>query len=432
MRFPSIAHAPFLCLLSGGLLSKQAVSAADGDDELGEAAALFSGPIEEVAAHPDFAWLESPIWSDAGNYLLFSDVKWTDEDGMTCGMIWKYNDADGVTEFLRCSGLAGPGDPPSNLADYIEAGSNGLFWGWGGDGADLLVCQHGKHRIVRIDPADVAGDGTVDPTKVKVLVDSYGGAMLNSPNDMYLDPADTGTLYFTDPPFGRQYFSEEDPIAGAYNNMTQDGIGVYTISGDPGLDAGPVEPERVVDFGNPLPDMHAPNGVAVTKSGDIVTPITDFVNPRFEVRQSTEGDEMETMRLESTYRIEGENSGFPPLNDGVTYSAELGVLFMAGPGGVYMFNSTSYDRLGFLRVDDLNSNNVLGGGYLWITANKRLLRVPLVTGDATPGSSSPTDAPTSGPTSQDTSSAPSSWPMPVPKACKTAMWGVMVALVYAL
>ena len=78
------------------------------------------------------------------------------------------------------------------------------------------------------------------------------------------------------------------------------------------------------------------------------------------------------------YRIEGKNEAYPPLTDGITYDPDRRVLFISGPGGIYIYDaSDEYDLLGFLRVDDLVANNVVGGEYLWITANQRLLRVPL-------------------------------------------------------
>lgn len=85
-------------------------------------------------------------------------------------------------------------------------------------------------------------------------------------------------------------------------------------------------------------------------------------------------------RLETKYRIQGENADtLPALTDGSTYSPELGVLFVAGPGGVYMYDAEdTYNLLGFLRINDLVSNVDVGGGYLWITANQRVMRAPLV------------------------------------------------------
>lgn len=307
-------------------------------------------------------------------------MKWVDENNVTCGMIWKFDDTTSeLSKFLKCSGLVGDGDVPDNVQDYVEAGSNGLHWGWGGDG-DLLVCQHGKHRIVRLNVDDVV-DGEIDAAKVQVVADTFNGSMLNSPNDMVMDG---DTLYFTDPPFGLQLFSADDAIQNAFDSITQDGIGVYTITGDP--QGATVEPTRIIDYGVPDP-WEAPNGVALTKNGDIVLGITNFEDPHFDVFQNTNGslDENAT-RLESEYRIEGNNSEFPALNDGVTYSSELDVIFGSGPGGVYMYNGTDFELLGFLRVDDLSSNNVLGGGYLWMTVNTRVMRIPLATSSSEPTS----------------------------------------------
>ena len=147
--------------------------------ELGDALILFSGPLEVVAESPDYHWLESPVWSEEGNFLLFSDVKWADEDGVACGMIWKWDETTGIlSEFIECSGLIGPGKAPDNIGDYVEGGSNGLYWGWNGT-KDLIICQHGKSRIVRINIDDVDANGEIDPSLVTVLVDSYNGTALN-------------------------------------------------------------------------------------------------------------------------------------------------------------------------------------------------------------------------------------------------------------
>jgi len=324
-----------------------------------------------VATNPEFKWLESPLWSESGKYVLFSDVKWEDEKNVTCGMIWKYSDADGLEKFLECSGLAGPGDEPDNISDYIEAGSNGLVWGWKGEG-DLLMCQHGKSRIARLSISDVQ-NGQIDPNLVSVLTDEFNGTKLNTPNDMFLHGND---LYFTDPPFGLQFFSAANPFDNAFKVMPNN-IRVYMISGDPEKTS-PVNPAQVLDFGRPDP-RHAPNGVVIVND-DIICPITDFNEPRVEVF-SQDYNRTEFTTLKTDYRIEGDNADFPPLNDGTTYSPDLNVLFVAGPGGIYMYDTnknSSYKMLGFLRLDDLVSNVEVGGGYLWMTANQRFLRIPLV------------------------------------------------------
>ena len=48
-------------------------------------APLFTGPLEVVLADPRFAWLESPLWSESGQYLLFSDPEYV-VDNITCAI----------------------------------------------------------------------------------------------------------------------------------------------------------------------------------------------------------------------------------------------------------------------------------------------------------------------------------------------------------
>ena len=357
---------------------------AASDDELGEAAGLFSGPLEVIAEHPEFVWLEGPLWSDSGQYLIFSDVKWADERGYTCGMLWKWSESNGVEKLLKCAGLVGPGDNPENLADYIEAGANGKTWGWDGEG-DLVLCQHGKSRVVRFNIEDIK-DETIDPDLVTVLADKWNGIELDAPNDMMLYEND---LYFTDPPFGLQFFGVEDPLANAYD-VAPLNPSVYKIVGEEVVAStgGPVNPSRMLFFDKKT--YEAPNGIVVVDD-EIICPITNFEDPRAEIfapkidgdkstSNSSVYDAAMSTRLETKYRIQGENADtLPALTDGSTYSPELGVLFVAGPGGVYMYDAEdTYNLLGFLRINDLVSNVDVGGGYLWITANQRVMRAPLV------------------------------------------------------
>lgn len=340
--------------------------------ELGEASVLFSGNLEVIAEDPRFKWLESPLWSEDGLFLLWSDVKWADEDGVTCGMIWKWEETTRtLSEFLKCSGLIGPGEVRDDISNLVEAGGNGLYWGWNGT-KDLIICQHGKSRLVRINIDDVDENGEIDPSLVAVLVDSYNGIALNSPNDVTMHGED---LYFSDPPFGNQTSSG---LAGAFEYLSED-IGVYVIRGDPGPNCR-VEPERIINFGKPGPDAPAgPNGVALNKNGYLFVAITDFADPRFHVYKAINGEEfnLDALVLKSNYTINNNTQGFPPLNDGVSYSPGLDTFFSAGPGGIYIYNGTNFDLLGFLRLDDLVSNNVLGGGFLWMSANQRILRIKL-------------------------------------------------------
>ncbi|KAL7531284.1 hypothetical protein ACHAWF_003703 [Thalassiosira exigua] len=366
--------------------SEPASSAANETaSELGRAASLFSGPVEVLAESADFHWLESPVYSDSGNYLLFSDVKWPDpETGFTCGMIWKYDDATkNVTEFLKCSGLAGPPGPnatdeglPADIGRRLEAGSNGLFWKDEQEGT-LYAAQHGWQRLVQLNVNDVnETTNSIDEDKVEVITDAFNGIRHNAPNDMVLVD---DVLYFSDPPYGLQYNDVEEPFGQAFTDMPQDKPGVYR------LDPETMEPERLLayDVAEVLAERAGPNGVGINeKNGDLIVAITDFNEPRTEVYAPDEDGKFDVSSpkkiLPHEHRIEGENAAFPALTDGLTYDPDRDVVFVAGPAGMYVYDAANdYDYLGLVRVDDLCANNVVGGGYLWMTCNHRLLRVPL-------------------------------------------------------
>lgn len=351
--------------------------------ELDKAANLFSGPVEVVSADSSFQWLESPIYSSSGKYILFSDVKWQNENGLTCGMLWKYDVMSReLSELLKCSGTAGPSNDgtddnfPEDIDLRVEAGSNGLFWGWDGEG-DLLMIQHGWSRMVRLNVDDIdETSSTIDPDRVTIVASTYNDTGLNSPNDLIL--SEDGYVYFTDPPFGLQYNNVDDPFGNSFELMTQDAPAVYRF-----MQGG--ELQRIIQFtvDEDWSKRSGPNGIAhIAGTNLIAIVITDWNDPRVEIYEQNPDGTLSSepnATLRQNYRIEGSNSNFPPLSDGITYDKDLGALIVSGPGGVYLYDaeSDSFDLLGFIRIDDLCSNNVVGGGYLWMTCNQRLLRIPL-------------------------------------------------------
>ena len=383
-----------LFALSTFSYNESVVAISNGNAELDEATHLFSGPVEVVATDPTFQWLESPIWSDVGQYLLFSDVKWVREsDDISCGMIWKYEEStSNLTKLLECSGIAGPPGEnqinglPAGIDELAEAGSNGLYWEPAREGNTLIVNQHGWKRIVSINVDEIdESTASIDPEKVTVLIDSYNGTQLNSPNDMVISEK-YGDLLFTDPPFGLQERNLADSFGDSFDHMTQDAPAVYVHNQTSG------NVERVIQFDVPSEwsERYGPNGIAINeRNGDLFVAITDFHNPRTEVYCMDDEDELDArepcLTLHHEYRIEGPDSDdLPALTDGITYDGDLQVMFVAGPGGVYVYDTSvdSYDLLGFIRIDDLCANVGVGGGYLWMTCNKTLLRIPLAEGSA--------------------------------------------------
>ena len=88
--------------------------------------------------------------------------------------------------------------------------SNGLYFDKSGN---LLACADMDNQLWSF--------GTSG--KPTVLVENYGGKLLNGPNDLWLDPK--GGIYFTDPLYKRNYWIR-DPA------MQQDGQHVYYMSPD--------------------------------------------------------------------------------------------------------------------------------------------------------------------------------------------------------
>lgn len=81
--------------------------------------------------------------------------------------------------------------PGDGLATFLEdsGGANGLFFDREGT---LIACAGKARRLVAVDASG----------QVRVLTATYRGKRLNSPNDLWIDPA--GGIYFTDPRYGKR------------------------------------------------------------------------------------------------------------------------------------------------------------------------------------------------------------------------------------
>lgn len=108
-------------------------------------------------------WAEGPVWFGDGRYLLWSDIP--------NNRILRWDEVNGqIGEFRK----------PSNFANGHTRDRKGR----------LVSCEHGGRRVTRTEY-----DGTAT-----VLMDSFDGKRLNSPNDIVVKS--DGTIWFTDPVFG--------------------------------------------------------------------------------------------------------------------------------------------------------------------------------------------------------------------------------------
>ena len=148
---------------------------------------IFSAAVERL--HTGCRWSEGPVWFGDGRYLLWSDIpnnrmlKWEQETGS-------------VTTYRG----------PSDFANGNTRDRQGR----------LITCEHGGRRVTR-----TKYDGTIT-----VLMDSWQGKRLNSPNDVIVKS--DGSVWFTDPVFG---------ILGNYEGHKAEpelAQGVYRIDGESG------------------------------------------------------------------------------------------------------------------------------------------------------------------------------------------------------
>lgn len=107
-------------------------------------------------------WAEGPVYFAEDDALLFSDIP--------NNRMMRWSDKEGMSVFRQ----------PANF-------TNGHYRDLEGR---LISCEHGGRRVSRTET-----DGSIT-----VLVDSYKGKKLNSPNDLVVKS--DGTIWFTDPPYG--------------------------------------------------------------------------------------------------------------------------------------------------------------------------------------------------------------------------------------
>jgi gluconolactonase len=125
-------------------------------------------------------WSEGPAWSAQGRYLVWSDIpnnrqmRWLEDDGR-------------VSVFRM----------PSN-------NSNGNTFDFQGR---QVSCEHLTRRVTRY---ELDGSATI-------IADNYQGKRLNSPNDVVPHP--DGSIWFTDPPYGSQFYEGEPDASGGPVNV---------------------------------------------------------------------------------------------------------------------------------------------------------------------------------------------------------------------
>jgi len=278
-----------------------------------------------------FRWAEGPVWVAQTDYLLFSDPP--------ANIVYRWRAGQGAKPFLSPAGLQTAA--PSGVR---EAGLNGLAIDKAGQ---LVAADSGTRAIVQID---------LQTTKRTILADRFQSRRFNSPNDLCIAPS--GTIYFTDPPYG---FADGD--ASSLRELDHNGLYALTSNSEVTL----------------LDGSHRrPNGVALSPDGrTLYLALSDETQP--EVRAYTLDAKGRPVDQRLFHDMRSQRAqGLPGLPDGIKVAPD-GHVFATGPGGVHIVTPHG-ELLGIIGTGKAVANCCFGDGgkSLFMTSSDRLAVIPLL------------------------------------------------------
>jgi gluconolactonase len=286
--------------------------------------------VETIAT--GIRWAEGPVWVESGQYLLFSDPP--------ANIVRRWRKGGPAVPFLDPSGAGGT-DPKL----IREPGANGLTLDREGR---LLIANSGGRSIDRVN---------LVTRRREVVVDRYQGKRFNSPNDMHV--ARDGTIYFTDPPYGLA-----DGDTSPLKEMSVNGV--YRL-----------RPGGVVELLEG--SLTRPNGIALSPDETrLYVSVSDEVAPRIMVYDlDAKGVRNARVLLDAEAMKARGGAGLP---DGMKVAGD-GTLVCSVPGGM-MFMTSDAEPLALVTTGAPIANCAFGerGRALYMTANDRVLRLPLRAG----------------------------------------------------
>ena len=298
----------------------------------------LNATLERVATGFD-KWTEGPVWTHEGS-LLFAEIP--------ANNIVKWKPGHNAEVFIHPSGY-----DASTPYNGPEPGSNGMTLDSAGR---LTVAGHARRNVWRLE--------SLDPhAQITVLADSYQGKKLNSPNDLVYKS--DGSLYFTDPPYGLESQSDDDPKKELNVN------GVYRIPAARQQKAGSQPAREKLQL--VIKDLARPNGIAFSPDEKFlyIAESGKKVWMRYPVRANGSVGAGNLFLDASAEK----GDGGP---DGIRVDKK-GNLYGSGPGGVWII-SPEGKHLGTIQVPERVSNIAWGdsdGKTLYITASTSVYRIRL-------------------------------------------------------
>jgi len=276
---------------------------------------LVGGELQKLAT--GFLFTEGPIWNKGGNFLLFSD--------MPGDIRRRWNEKEGIKEVMK----------PANKCNGMTYDADG----------NLIVCEHSTSTVVRERP-----DG-----RRETIASHYKSKELNSPNDVVV--ADDGSIYFTDPPYGRV------PVFGVPRDRQLDFQGVYRIP------AGGGNPQLLVS------DFETPNGLCFSPDGSLLY-INDSTRAQIRVFDVKRDGTISNSRI--FFDKIGGGIVEEGMADGMKCDA-LGNIYVTGPTGVWVI-SPKAEFIGIIRIPEVVGNLTWGGPdwkTLYVCATSSLYRIQM-------------------------------------------------------
>lgn len=286
--------------------------------------------LEKVA--DGFTWVEGPAWIPARGVLRFSDIPGN--------RVVEFAEADGTTTVI------------SDDAEF----TNGRTLARDGS---VIECSHGR-RAVQIDrAASEAGAGYAP----EVLVDRFGPARLNSPNDV-VEKSD-GTIWFTDPSYGIKR-----PVEGHAGQEEYGDRYVFRFAPEDGS----LTPVVI--------DVEAPNGLAFSPDESVLYVADTSLSPAEEVDPPPGRPRGHSIHAYDVIAGRHAKNGrelvevSPGAPDGFRVDAD-GNLWSSSLSGIQVF-SPAGETLGEIPVPEKVANCCFGGAdgsTLYVCASTSIYRI---------------------------------------------------------
>lgn len=292
--------------------------------------------LEKVA--DGLTWAEGPVWIAERGVLRFSDIPGN--------RVLEYAEVDGTTREVSTS------------AEYTNGRTMGL------DGS-VVECSHGR-RAVQIDRAASQEGAVYAP---EVLVDRFGQARLNSPNDVVVKS--DGTIWFTDPSYGIKRPIEGHAGEEEYGDR-------YVFRFDPS--DGSLTPVVI--------DVEAPNGLAFSPDESVLYVSDSSIDPPDRDSASAARPGGHSIHAYDVFEGRHAKNGralvevSPGLPDGFRVDVD-GNIWTSSLSGIQVFTPEG-EKIGEVPVPEKVANCCFGGEdgrTLYICASTSIYRIRTLAAD---------------------------------------------------